>query len=97
MILGTKFQPAGVTDTSRAAFHDNVDNFETMEDRIVNYLGVHPQIHTRHELAAALRIATSTMSGRINALLRNGRVIEEPGRYTCKVTGRRVRGVSAAA
>lgn len=82
--------------TSVDAFEANRDNFKTLGDMIVAYLSHTKTVHTRAELAKALNIPTATMSGRIRDLLDHGRIVEEPGRYTCGVTGNSVRGVSAA-
>jgi predicted ArsR family transcriptional regulator len=67
-----------------------------MSDRIVAFLQMKQTSHTRAELADALDIPTATMSGRINALVMNGRVLAEPGRFTCRITGNSVGAVSAA-
>ena len=85
------YQP-GVKDTSRAAHEANEPVFKTMNDRILHNMR-HGLTRTRAEIAAALDISTSTMSGRINDLLQTGKLVEADGRFTCAVTGNRVRGV----
>lgn len=95
-IFENAFGRKKVQDTSKEAYENNEERFVTLGDRIVNHLKSVGIIMTRAELAEALAIPTATMSGRINDLLKKGRVIEEPGRFTCGVTGNRVRGVSAA-
>lgn len=83
-----------VQATSIAAYKDNADAFETMGDRIVAFMNGHKETRTRAEIAAALDVPTATMSGRVNDLLKRGRLIEEPGKFRCGITKNMVRGVS---
>ncbi len=86
-----------VQQTSIDAYNDNAEHFATLGDRILAYMGSHRETRTRAEIADKLRIPTATMSGRIRELLNKGTLIEEPGRFTCRVTKNSVRGVSIAA
>lgn len=85
----------GVRDTSVEAFEANQPRFRTMGDRILHHMR-DGGIYTRGELARDLNISTSTMSGRVNELLRRGKLREVPDRVLCSITGNRVRGLIAA-
>lgn len=85
-----------VQATSMDAFNTNKTEFASMGERILAFMQTHHETRTRAEIAQALSIPTATMSGRVNALIKKGRLIEEPGRFKCSVTGNMVRGVSAA-
>lgn len=91
-----KRSPAAVQDTSKDALVQNEQRFISIETQIVDYLALAGGIHTRAEIAKELDLATATCSGRVNALLKGGKIVEEPGRYPCSVTGNMVRGVSIA-
>jgi predicted transcriptional regulator len=52
---------------------------------------------TRAELAKVMGIPTATMSGRIHALVKSGRIkANDPLRMHCRVTGNMVGAVSIA-
>lgn len=90
------FLTVGVKDTSRAAHTECSTEFRTIEDRIMDFMADHQEVRTRRELAEHFDISTATMSGRVNALLKAGRLVEEAGTFKCNITGRNVTGVSAA-
>lgn len=54
-----------------------------------------PFTHSRAEIAKALGIPTATMSGRVNALVKAGRVVESYS-VVCGVTGNLVGGIRVA-
>lgn len=83
-----------VQDTSKEAYADTAAERETLADRIVAHIIKEGGIFTRHEIARDLGIATATVSGRVNELIKAGRLAEEPGRFFCEVTGRQVRGIT---
>lgn len=85
-----------VRDTSTAALADNAPVLKTLADRVAGHLADHGRICTRAEIAAHFKAATATISGVVNRLIAQGRVVEEPGKYVCEVTGNQVHGVSIA-
>jgi predicted transcriptional regulator len=86
----------GVKDTSVAALDKNAVKLSNMCERIMNHMATAYSGRTRAELAADLKISTSTMSGRVNELLRRGLLIED-GKMECSETGNTVRRLRKAA
>lgn len=83
-----------VRATSLDAYKDGEGSgsFDNIEDRIDNFMLCRGGIWTRRELAKELDILTSTLSGRVTNMLKEGR-LTEVGKVECAESGRKVRGL----
>lgn len=64
------------------------------ERKILRYVMSRAKAVSRHQIARALKMQTSTISARVNSMLKWG-VIEENGKVVCPVSKRTVGAISA--
>jgi len=70
-------------DTSISAYRECAGVFATQRERIFDYLKKVPDA-TRREIATALKLDVSAVSGRVNEMIAD---LEELPRRKCKITG----------
>lgn len=80
-----------VRQTSIDAYVDTGYERSLQQQQVLGALG--KDINTRRELAKKLGMEASTLSGRVNELIKAGKVEVVESKITCSVTGRRVEGV----
>ncbi len=93
----------GVKDTSIEAYHDTTDERMTNAERVLRLIRMGSNrrnlyshaVYTIAEIAAALDMEKSSVSGRCNELLQDNKIVRLTGKVTCTVTGKRVYGMFA--
>ena len=85
------------TATSKISNHKNAKWYKGVDAKVLRKLHTMTcggaAVATRRELARALFMEASTISGCVNRLLADGLAVVVPGSFTCRVTGRKVEGL----